>query len=226
MIDYKKIEQTVGIKFDDLDLLARAFTHRSYLNEHPKTKLEHNERLEFLGDAVLELVVTEHLYKNYQEPEGVLTNWRSALVKTESLADLAARLDLGQFLLMSKGENKSGGRRRTAILANTTEALIGAIYLDKGYDIVRDFIIKNIIANLPKILENQSHIDPKSHFQELAQEKDNITPSYKVISASGPDHDKHFVVGVFLNDKEYGRGKGPNKQTAQQAAAADALKRY
>lgn len=225
-MEIRKVQEIINIKFNDLSLLQKAFIHRSYLNEHSRSKLEHNERLEFLGDAVLELVVTEYLYKNFKESEGILTNWRSALVKTESLADLATKLNLGEYLLMSKGEDKSGGRKRVAILANTTEALIGSIYLDQGYDASREFISKNIISNLPRILEEKSHIDPKSNFQELAQEHDNVTPSYRVLKEWGPDHDRHFVIGVFLNDKEYGRGEGSSKQAAQQAAAADALKKY
>lgn len=225
-MEIRKVQEIINIKFNDLSLLQKAFIHRSYLNEHPRSKLEHNERLEFLGDAVLELVVTEYLYKNFKESEGILTNWRSALVKTESLADLATKLNLGEYLLMSKGEDKSGGRKRVAILANTTEALIGSIYLDQGYDVSREFISKNIISNLPRILKEKSHIDPKSNFQELAQEHDNVTPSYRVLKEWGPDHDRHFVIGVFLNDKEYGRGEGSSKQAAQQTAAADALKKY
>ncbi len=226
MFEQKTIEDILGVGFDSAELIKRAFIHRSYINEHPKAGLEHNERLEFLGDAVLELVVTDHLYRNYTNPEGELTSWRSALVKTESLAEVADRLALGQYLLMSHGEVKSGGRSRTALLANLIEAIIGAIYLDQGYDAAARFIQTQLIAGLPKILASGAYIDAKSKFQEVAQERDGITPHYEVMSEEGPDHDKIFTVGVFLGKKELGRGNGASKQAGQQAAAADALSRY
>lgn len=226
MFDQAKIEEIVSVKFDQSDLIKQAFIHRSYLNEHSKLGLEHNERLEFLGDAVLELAVTDYLYRHHANPEGELTSWRSALVKTESLAALAEKLDLGQFLMMSRGEAKSGGRSRTALLANLIEAIIGAIYLDQGYETARQFIEQNIIVSLAEILRQGTYIDAKSHFQEIAQERDGITPHYEVLSESGPDHDKEFTVGVFLGKKEFGRGKGSSKQAAQQAAAAAALDHY
>ncbi len=226
MFEPGAIEDIIKIKFKQPDLLKQAFIHRSYLNEHPGVGLDHNERLEFLGDAVLELVVTDYLYRHYENPEGELTSWRSALVKTESLSALAERLELGQFLMMSRGEAKSGGRSRTALLANLVEATIGAMYLDQGYETARQFIEQHIISSLPNILREGTYIDSKSHFQEIAQEHDGVTPYYKVISESGPDHDKEFTVGVFLGEKEFGRGQGASKQAAQQAAAAEALKTY
>lgn len=226
MFEQKKIEEILGITYAGPDLIKRAFIHRSYINEHPKAGLEHNERLEFLGDAVLELVVTDHLYRNYESPEGDLTSWRSALVKTESLAGVAERLELGQYLLMSHGEVKSGGRSRVALLANLVEAIIGATYIDQGYDTAAKFIQEQLIVGLPEILSSGAYIDAKSKFQEVAQERDGVTPHYEVMSEVGPDHDKIFTVGVFLGKKELGRGEGASKQAGQQSAAADALSRY
>ncbi len=223
VFDQSKIEEILNIKFENRDLLKSAYTHRSYINEHRKAKLEHNERLEFLGDAVLELVVTDYLYRNYTNPEGELTSWRSALVKTESLAELADKLNIGQFLLMSRGEAKTGGRTRQALLANLVEANIGAIYLDKGYDDAKVFIENNLITNLEEIIKSGAYIDAKSNFQELAQEKKGITPIYKVLNESGPDHDKIFNMGVYLGKTKYGEGSGNSKQNAQQAAALSGL---
>lgn len=221
-----QIEQLIGVKFRDHKLLERAFTHRSYLNEHPKLKLEHNERLEFLGDAVLELAVTRYLYDNFFNPEGELTNWRSALVKTESLAAISAGMGLGNYLMLSRGEDKGGGRTRKTLLANVFEALLGAIYLDQGYEAAEQFVHQHVLANLEQILKSKSYIDPKSRFQELAQDQEGVTPSYKVLAESGPDHNKHFVIGVYVGRRLYGRGEGPSKQAGQQAAAADALRHY
>ena len=226
MTDLDQAQTRLGVKFMEPQLLQTAFIHRSYLNEHPGAGLEHNERLEFLGDAVLELVVTEYLYRNYQNPEGELTNWRSALVKTESLALVAERLQLGEFLQLSRGEAKSGGRSRQLILANTVEAVIGALYLDQGYEAATEFINRQIISSLPHILEAGLYIDAKSHLQELSQELDGVTPTYEVMSQSGPDHDKQFVVGVYLGARKLGQGTGSSKQSAQQSAAAAALKSY
>lgn len=223
VFDKEKIEKIIGIDFDNDIIIKTAFTHRSYLNEHRKAKLEHNERLEFLGDAVLELVVTDFLYRNYKNPEGELTSWRSALVKTESLAELADTLKLGQYLLMSRGEAKTGGRTRQALLANLVEATIGAIYLEKGYEHAKQFIESRIIVKLEPIIKSGAYIDAKSHFQELAQEQHGVTPTYKVLSETGPDHDKTFVMGVFLSEKQYGEGSGSSKQAAQQSAANAAL---
>ena len=222
-----EIEKIIGVTFKREDLIKTACTHRSYLNEHKSTVKEHNERLEFLGDAVLELVVTDFLYRKYPtKPEGELTSWRAALVKTESLAELADELNVGQFLLMSRGEAKSGGRTRMALLANMVEAIIGAVYLDQGYDAAAKFIEVNINSKLDNILKEGLHIDAKSHFQEVAQEKEGVTPHYEVIGEEGPDHDKTFEMAVYLNKKMWGKGKGNSKQTAQQAAATDALKKY
>ncbi len=226
MTDLRDFQESLDIEFNDMTFLERAFIHRSYLNEHPKLGLEHNERLEFLGDAVLELVVTDYLYRHYTNPEGDLTNWRSALVKTESLSAVAEAIKLGQFLKLSRGEAKGNDRSRALISANAVEALIGAIYLDQGYDASRMFISKYIIANLPHILKVGSWVDPKSKFQELAQERDGYTPVYKVLEESGPDHDKVFVVGVYVGSKLCGKGHGSSKQSAQQVAAEQALVTY
>lgn len=223
--DLEMIEKKIGLTFDNKDFLKLAFTHRSYLNENKRIK-EHNERLEFLGDAVLELAVTEHLYKNYKNPEGELTNWRSALVKTETISETAKELGYEEHLKLSKGESKSTGRARQLILANTFEAVIGAIYLDQGFEKARKFIEEKLIVKLPKILETKAYIDAKSNFQELAQEKEGITPVYKVLSEEGPDHEKIFTMGVYLGEKQIGKGTGPSKQSAEQAAAGDALAKY
>lgn len=226
MGDISEFQDKIAVKFNDLQLLERAFIHRSYLNEHPRLGLEHNERLEFLGDAVLELVVTDYLYRNYENPEGELTNFRSALVKTESLSTVAESLGVADYLKLSRGEAKGNDRSRALISANCVEAIIGAIYMDQGYDPARKFISENIIVHLPVILKEGSWIDPKSKFQELAQEREGVTPNYKVLEESGPDHDKVFVVGAFIGDKLCGKGSGSSKQAAQQVAAADALKTY
>lgn len=226
MKEVADFQSTLGFNFKDAALLERAFIHRSYLNEHPKLGLEHNERLEFLGDAVLELVVTDYLYRNFSNPEGELTNYRSALVKTESLAAVAAILGVTDYLKLSRGEARGNDRSRTLISANCVEAIIGAIYLDQGYEVAQQFISKHITSKLPEILKLGSFIDPKSKFQELAQEKDGQTPQYKVLEESGPDHDKQFVVGVFIGSKLLGQGKGTSKQSAQQMAAEAALETY
>ncbi len=210
-------------KFKNIDLLVTAFTHRSYLNEHKKTVKEHNERLEFLGDAVLELVVTEYLYSNYQDPEGVLTNWRSALVRTESISAAAARLGFEPLLRLSRGEKRGTDRARAQILANTFEAVIGAIYLDQGYEAARKFIDSSILSTFENILETGSWMDPKSHLQEVIQSQEGHTPHYKVLNEEGPDHDKIFTVGVFVDGDLRGKGQGPSKQAAQVAAAESAL---
>ena len=219
-------EDTLNIKFNDIDLLITAFTHRSYLNEHRRTVKTHNERLEFLGDAVLELVVTEFLYNNYNDPEGILTNWRSSLVRTESISDAAKSFNFEPLLRLSRGESRGTSRARTQILANCFEAVIGAIYLDQGYDKAKGFIHQSVISKFNKILESGSWMDPKSHLQELAQSKESATPVYRVISEEGPDHDKTFTVGVFVNNQLRGQGVGPSKQAGQQMAAESALKYY
>lgn len=212
--------------FDNINLLITAFTHRSYLNEHKKTAQEHNERLEFLGDAVLELVVTDHLYRNYDEPEGVLTNWRSALVRTESISAAADRHGFEPLLRLSRGERRGSERARQQILANAYESVIGALYIEKGYDTAKAFIEKSLLPTLDDILKSGSWLDPKSRLQELVQSKDGFTPIYKVMEETGPDHDKVFIVAVFVNNEVKGQGTGPSKQAAQVAAAAAALKHY
>jgi ribonuclease-3 len=217
-------QQKIGVAFNDITLLERAFIHRSYLNEHPKLGLEHNERLEFLGDAVLELVVTDFLYRTYPNPEGDLTNWRSALVKTESLAEVAEKLEIAEYFKLSRGEAKGNARSHALISANAVEAIIGAIYLDQGYDAASVFITKYISSRLEDILKHGSWMDPKSTFQELAQEQYGLTPNYRVMDETGPDHDKIFIVGVYVGDKLFGKGEGSSKQAAQQVAAANALK--
>lgn len=213
-------------EFKNIDLLITAFTHRSYLNEHKKSAHEHNERLEFLGDAVLELVVTEYLYTNYQEPEGVLTNWRSSLVRTESIGAAATKYGFEEMLRLSRGEKRGSDRARAQILANSYEAVVGAIYLDQGYEAAKVFITDSIISTFGEILETGSWLDSKSRLQELAQSNENATPVYKVIKEVGPDHDKIFTVGVYVGGKLLGSGDGPSKQTAQQKAAETALKHY
>ena len=219
------LEQKIGIQFQNKDLLLMALTHRSYLNENPKWGQDHNERLEFLGDAVLELVVTEYLYKTYPNPEGEMTNWRAALVNAVMLAKIAGEFDLNDYILLSKGEARDTGRARQYILANAMESLIGAIYLDRGYDASEKFINKFILKELPGIIENQLYRDAKSLFQEKAQEKAGITPTYEVLKEWGPDHARNFQVGVFLEKEMIGVGDGPSKQEAQQVAASDALKK-
>lgn len=220
----QEFQTSLGLTFNDISLLERAFIHRSYLNEHPKLGLEHNERLEFLGDAVLELVVTDFLYRNYPNPEGDLTNWRSALVKTESLAAVAEKLGISQYFKLSRGEAKGNARSHALISANATEALIGAIYLDQGYDAAQKFITAHVISRLPQILKEGSWLDPKSRFQELAQDQYGLTPNYRVLEEAGPDHDKTFTIGVYVGDKLFGKGQGSSKQAGQQVAAAAALK--
>lgn len=223
---YREFAQKHLGGFDDVDLLITAFTHRSYLNEHKKTALEHNERLEFLGDAVLELVVTEYLYKNFKEPEGILTNWRSALVRTESISAAAAREGFAPLLRLSRGEKRGSERARQQILANCYEAVIGAIYLEKGYDAAKEFINRTLLPTFEEILKEGSWLDPKSRLQEYVQNKEGFTPVYRVLGEEGPDHDKLFVIGVFVDNKLKGEGTGPSKQAAQVAAAAAALSEY
>ena len=214
----------MDLKFKNPDLLKQALTHRSYLNENPNFGLDHNERLEFLGDAVLELVVTEYLYQNYKNPEGELTSWRAALVNAEMLSKKAKKLGLNDEILLSRGEAKDTGKARDYILANALEALIGAIYLDGGYEIAKKFINENILIELPSVLENKLYLDAKSQFQERAQEEVNITPEYKVLKEWGPDHDKKFKIGVYLNTELVAVAIGSSKQEAQQKAAEKALK--
>lgn len=217
--DLAAIEKTLGIVFSKKETLLCAFTHRSYLNENPDFPLDHNERLEFLGDAVLELIVTDHLYRNYTIPEGEMTNLRSAVVRGEMLSKIAREIGIEEYLLLSRGEKKDTGKAREYILANAVESLIGAIYEDQGYESAKKVVDAYIVSKLPDIVAKGLHIDTKSKFQELAQEKHRITPVYKVLSESGLDHQKEFVVGVFLHNRKMGEGKGTSKQEAQQAAA-------
>jgi len=223
--DFTKLEDSLGLKFKNKELLKQAFVHRSYLNEHPDCGLEHNERLEFLGDAVLELVVTEYLYKNYPNPEGELTTWRAALVNSKMLSKVAQELTFNKYLFLSKGESRDIGRARQYILANTFEAFIGALYLDQGIKETRDFIKKHLLKELSTVLEQKLYLDPKSLFQEKAQEKVGITPTYEVLGEEGPDHAKIFTVGVFLGDEMIAKGRGPSKQAAQEEAARKAIEK-
>lgn len=224
---YQEFARTkLGFEFERIDLLVTAFTHRSYMNEHKKSAREHNERLEFLGDAVLELVVTDYLYRNHTEPEGILTSWRSALVRTESISEAGAKLGYEPLLRMSRGEKRGSERARAQILANSFEALIGAIYLERGYESAEQFISVTILSKLGDILESGSWRDPKSHLQEVSQSIDNLTPQYRVIEEVGPDHEKQFTLGVYVGDKLMGQGTGPSKQIAQQDAARAALAVY
>jgi len=224
MKDFSILEKKLGISFTNKDLLMQAFAHRSYLNENPDFRLSHNERLEFLGDAVLELIVTEELYKKYPEKaEGELTNWRAALVNAKMLTFAAEEIGLNDFLLLSRGEAKELGKARAYILANTFEALIGSIYLDLGYKTAEKFIKKYLIKNLPNIIKNGTYKDSKSYFQEESQEKVGITPGYKVIKESGPDHQKSFSVGVFLGEELVAKGEGSSKQEAEEQAAKAGL---
>lgn len=224
MSDVKELENAIGIQFKDNSLLEQVFIHRSYLNEHKSLKLEHNERLEFLGDAVLELAVTKFLYDNYDRPEGEMTNWRSALVKGESLSFEAKRLGLDPLIKTSRGEAKNTGKARDLILANAFEALIGAMYIDGGFETAEKFILKNICYKIDDIIKNQLYYDSKSRFQEMAQEKFGITPTYETVSETGPDHNKIFVVAAYLGKEKIAEGTGTSKQRAQLDAAANALK--
>ncbi|MCA9349907.1 ribonuclease III [Candidatus Saccharibacteria bacterium] len=221
--DLHQLFASFGVKVDNPDLMIRAFIHRSYLNENRGIDSEHNERLEFLGDAVLELVTTEYLYRRFSRDEGVLTNLRSALVKTETLSETIKDLGLSDYLLVSRGELKSGGRERTSLQANLYEAIIGAIYLDQGIEQARAFITTTLLSRLDQIVSSKAYLDPKSHFQELSQQYYNLTPTYQVLEETGPDHDKVFTVGVFIGEKRLGVGKGTSKQSAQQTAAEDGL---
>lgn len=223
MITLESLQQTVGYTFTDTALLRQVFIHRSYLNETSDKTLEHNERLEFLGDAVLELVVTRHLYDQYHEPEGVLTNWRAALVRGAMIATVSEALGFNDVLLLSKGEQGSTGKARGLILANTFEAFVGALYLDGGYDRAAAFIHTYLICKLPEILENNLHIDPKSQLQEILQTTKSITPSYTVLKESGPDHAKTFTVAVHAGSERLAVGEGLSKQRAEVDAARQAL---
>lgn len=224
---YREFARDVlGLEFENIDTLVTALTHRSYVNEHKKSAHEHNERLEFLGDAVLELVTTDYLYKNYKEPEGILTSWRAALVRTESIGAAGEQVGYGPLIRMSRGEKNGTERAHLQILANAFEAVTGAIYLEHGFEAASAFIHKYIIVKLDDILKEGSWRDPKSHLQEVSQRVDGHTPVYKVLHEEGPDHDKVFTLGVFVGENLMGEGSGPSKQVAQQEAARAALLKY
>ncbi|PJA47298.1 ribonuclease III [Candidatus Uhrbacteria bacterium CG_4_9_14_3_um_filter_36_7] len=224
MREVELVEQALGVIFHNKDTLRQALVHRSYLNEHPDFSLGHNERLEFLGDAVLELVVTEYLFAHYENPEGELTNWRAALVNADMLSLVCQRLGIEEELYLSKGESKEkNSKARYYILANAFEALIGAIYLDQGWESAKDFIMRTVMIELPRVLDEQLYIDPKSRFQELVQEKQGITPTYKVLNEEGPDHEKLFEVGVYIGKEFIAKGTGTSKHEAQIEAAKKAI---
>lgn len=218
--------EKLGFEFHDPMLLVTALTHRSYVNEHKSTVKEHNERLEFLGDAVLELVTSDFLFRNYDQPEGIMTAWRSALVRTESIGASGEQLGYAPLVRLSRGEKRGSERAHAVILADCFEAVIGAIYLDQGYDVAKDFIAKHILVKIDQILEDGSWRDPKSYLQELAQHHGNATPSYKVIAEDGPDHNKTFEVGVYIEKQLKATGTGHSKQEAEAAAASEAVKQY
>ncbi len=226
MPDFAQFASSIGVSFKNLGLLTEALTHRSYLNEHREFAGNHNERLEFLGDAVLELATTRFLFDKYpQKPEGELTAYRAALVNTVSLAESAQKLALGDYLLLSKGEARDTGRARDVILADAFEAVIGALYLDQGYEAAEQFIAKNLYDKIDEVVKKRAWQDAKSRFQEAAQEKKGITPRYQLLDEVGPDHDRTFTVGVFLNDTEMAKGEGKSKQEAEQSAAQAALEK-
>ncbi len=225
-MDFNKFEEALGLNFKNKNLFKQAFTHRSYINENRSSGMSHNERLEYLGDAVLQLVTTNFLFKKFPNmDEGELTAVRSALVNADTCSSVAQKLGVNDYLLLSKGESKDVGRARQYILANTLEAIIGAIHLDQGFAEAEKFILKNITPLADDIVESGSWIDAKSLFQSKAQEVLSQTPMYKTLSESGPDHDKYFTVGVFVGDEKMGVGEGKSKQDAEQEAARDALKK-
>jgi ribonuclease-3 len=224
MDNITKLEKKIKVVFKDKDLLQQALIHRSYLNEHRDFKLDNNERLEFLGDAVLELVSTEFLYNKFPNPEGELTSYRAALVNRKMLARVSEEIGLEEYLLMSKGEIRDTGKARQYIISNALEAVIGAIYLDQGYRKSKKFITDYILCHMDDVLKEKLYQDPKSKFQEEAQERVGITPSYRVIREWGPDHDKNFRIGVFLGDEKVAEGEGASKQSAQRKAAKEGLK--
>jgi len=226
MPDFEAFAKQLGVSFNDLNLLIEALTHRSYLNEHREYTGSHNERLEFLGDAVLELAATDLLFKKFPaKPEGELTAYRAALVNTVSLAESSQALGVNDFLLLSKGESKDTGRARDVILADAFEAIIGAIYMDSGYEAAEAFIARNLYTKIDKVIAERSYQDAKSRFQEIAQEKKGTTPAYETLSEVGPDHDKRFTVGVFIGSEEIARGEGQSKQEGEQSAAQNALEK-
>lgn len=220
-----KIEKTLGVEFKDINLIKTAFTHRSYLNEN-NTATEHNERLEYLGDAILEFLISKFLYNKYPDrPEGDLTSFRSAIVKTDTLAETSRELKYGDFLLMSQGEENTGGRDKDYILANTFEAVLGSIYLDQGIKCCEKFLKQVLFPKIEDVVKNRLDIDPKTKFQELAQDIMKVTPHYEIIAETGPDHNKTFTMAVYLGDEQYGKGKGSSKQKAETSAAENAIKK-
>ncbi len=223
MDNFSELENKIGINFKNKNLLKQAFCHRSYLNEKKDALLENNERLEFLGDAVLELIVTDYLYKNYRNPEGELTGWRAYLVNSKNLAKIAKNLGFEKCLLLSKGEAKGKGKGKMIILGNAFEAFLGALFLDQGYEVAEKFVVKNLLAGLPKKLKSREWEDSKSRLQEIVQERTKTTPVYKILKEWGPDHNKQFIAGVFVADKLLAQGSGFSKQEAEEKAAEKAL---
>lgn len=224
--DFPKLEKELGIVFDNKNLLIQAFIHRSYINENSNLKLGHNERLEFLGDAVLELVSTNYLYHKYEDlAEGDLTSYRAALVNTKSIGAIAKELNFNNYLFLSKGESKDFGKARLSILADTYEAFIGAVFLDKGYNFAKEFIEKTLLTHTDEVVEEGKYRDPKSVIQEKSQDLLSVTPNYKVISESGPDHDKKFIVGIYFGEEKIAEGEGRSKQEAETHAAKVAIQK-
>ena len=227
MASSDELEKNIGVTFTNKDLLTEALTHRSYLNEYPRWPLPHNERLEYLGDAVLELLVSEELFKKFpNEPEGQLTVFRAALVNYQILAKVAERIGLQKFILMSRGEKKDTGKAREVILANAMEALIGAIYLDRGFEAMRPFVHDFVMSNLDEVLKTKSYKDAKSELQEVIQEKMKLTPTYQMLEETGPAHKRIFTMGVYFGAKLIANGNGPSKQEAELEAAKNALKKH
>lgn len=226
MNNYENLEKNLGIKFSNINLIDTALTHRSYLNEHREEGLQNNERLEFLGDAVLELIISAYIFNNYMEkPEGELTNIRAAVVRTESLAEESRKLGLGEFLKMSKGEEDSGGRDKDYLLANTFEAVLGAIYQDQGFEVCKEYLGRTILKKVSNIVENNLFIDPKTQAQEIIQAQFKVTPLYEVVKEEGPDHDKKFTVALRINNKEIAQGTGSSKQKAEEDAAKASIEK-
>lgn len=224
MEQYNEIEEKIGVKFQDKKLLKTAFTHRSYLNENRGQGLQNNERLEFLGDAVLELIISSYLFKNYTDrAEGDLTSIRAAIVRTESIAEETRKLELGQYLKMSKGEEDSGGKEKEYLLANLYEAILGAMYLEHGYDVCRDFVSRTLFLKIETIISEELFIDPKTKIQELMQRKYKVTPIYEIVKEDGPDHEKTFTVALFRDTEKLSEGEGPSKQKAEEDAARNAI---
>ena len=223
MKELTSLEQLLHIEFNDKNLMQQAFVHRSYINEHPEFTMPHNERLEFLGDAVLELIVTEYLFRNHKNPEGDLTSWRAALVNSKMLARVGEELNFNDYLLLSRGEARDSGRARQFIIADAVEAFIGALYIDQGFESAKQFIDSYVLSHFSEVMEKKLYEDPKSVFQQHAQEQQGVTPRYEVLEESGPDHDKHFRVGAYLEDDLVAQGEGASKQDAQEEAAREAL---